>query len=718
MTVLNPEEYLAELNPNQREAVTATEGPVLVNAGAGSGKTRVLTYRIVHLIESCGVRPEEVLAITFTNRAANEMVERLQRLLGDVVRGMWVMTFHAACGRILRREAPRLGYRSSYTIYDQSDQVRVVKACLADLECDPKRFSPTGVHAQISLAKNLLQSPEEYRNQVSSFYEQKVSEVYEIYQRRLFESNAIDFDDMLMLTVEVLEKFPEVIKRWQQAWRYVLVDEYQDTNHAQYRLLQLLAAEHGNVCVVGDPDQSIYAFRGADIRNILDFESDFPEVKTVSLEQNYRSTNRILAAANAVIDNNADRKPKELWSDLGEGSPVQVIEVEDEHAEARFVVSEVSGLIDQGFSGAEIAIFYRTNAQSRVIEDLLTRQQVAYRVIGGPRFYERSEIKDVIAYLTLLSNPSDSVALGRIINRPRRGIGATTLKRLRNYALDHEMTLWETVARAGEIGLGTAAERSLNQFFSMTQSILAEQGENSVSALIDLVLQRTGYIQALEAERTIEAEGRIENVQELVGVAHEFELRMGSEAQLDLFLQEIALATEQEASGEVENFVTLMTLHNAKGLEFRAVFIAGMEEGVFPHSRSIENGEIEEERRLFYVGVTRAQEFLSLTYASARSLWGSRNYALPSRFLDELGSGIEHEGSNTSLWSSNTSSALEVDQVNQLVDLETGNSVSHETLGEGIVTSVEPGGVVTVRFSSDSTERRLILEYAPLKRIS
>ena len=714
--MLSPAEYLAELNPAQRDAVTTTEGPVLVIAGAGSGKTRVLTYRIAHLVSSCGVRPDEVLAITFTNRAANEMVDRLWGLIGGVVQTMWVMTFHAACGRILRREAARLGYGSAYTIYDQADQVRVVKACLAELERDPKRFSPSGIHSQISRAKNLLQSPEAYRGQVSSFYEQTVADAYELYQRRLRDSNAIDFDDMLMLTVEILETFPDALERWREMWRYVLVDEYQDTNHAQYRLLQLLGSEHGNVCVVGDPDQSIYAFRGADIRNILGFEADFGEVTTVALEQNYRSTNRILEAANAVIENNDDRKPKRLWSELGEGEPVRVVELEDEHGEARFVISEIVNAIDQGFSGSEIAVFYRTNAQSRVLEDLLARQQIAYRVIGGPRFYERAEIKDAIAYLTLLSNPADAVSLGRIINRPRRGIGDTTLERLRNHAEAQSLTLWEAVGRAGDAGLRAAAERSVNQFFATIQGVAAEGDGLGVSALLELMLKRTGYIEALEAERTVEADGRIENLQELVSVAHEFEAREGHDATLDLFLQEIALTTEREAAQEGESLVTLMTLHNAKGLEFRAVFITGMEEGVFPHSRSIEEDGIEEERRLFYVGVTRAKELLSLTHASARSLWGSRGYTRPSRFLDELGASIERDRLAPSSWSGYGHRAPSVAPREEVPDLGTGDNVSHETLGEGIVTRVEPGGVVTVRFA-DGAERRLILEYAPLKRL-
>src|SRR5918995_763367 len=392
MSVATPEQYLANLNPAQREAVLHTEGPLLVIAGAGSGKTRVLTHRVAHLITTNGVKPNEILAITFTNKAAGEMRERLTNMLGPVARAIWILTFHAACGRMLRAEAERLGYRRNFTIYDSQDQVRLVKQCLEELEKDPKRFVPRGIHAQISNAKNQLVTPAMYTERVSSFYDQTVAEVYQLYQRRLLSSNAVDFDDLLMLTVEVLERFPEARARWQKAFRYILVDEYQDTNHAQYRLLQLLAEEHQNLCAVGDPDQSIYAFRGADIRNILEFERDFGGAKLIALEQNYRSTNAVLRAANAVIVNNRERKPKNLWSQLGEGEPARVIEVEDEHAEARFVAAEIASLAEEGYAGSEIAVFYRTNAQSRVLEDILVRQEIPYQVIGGPRFYERAEI--------------------------------------------------------------------------------------------------------------------------------------------------------------------------------------------------------------------------------------------------------------------------------------------------------------------------------------
>jgi DNA helicase II / ATP-dependent DNA helicase PcrA len=716
MAVAKPKEYLADLNPVQQQAVLTTEGPLLVIAGAGSGKTRVLTYRVAHLISACGVKPNEILAITFTNKAAGEMRTRLEGLLGNVARAIWILTFHAACGRILRREAPRLGYRSNFTIYDQADQVRLVKQCLEDLERDPKRFVPRGIHAQISSAKNQLIGPDEYMSRVASFYDQTVAEVYALYQRRLLASNAMDFDDLLMLTVAVLERFPEALARWQKAFRYVLVDEYQDTNHAQYRLLQLLAGKHRNLMVVGDPDQSVYAFRGADIRNILDFETDFSDARSVALEQNYRSTNTILRAANHVIRNNRERKEKNLWSELGEGLPVHVIEVEDEHAEARFVAAEIAALVEEGYSADEVAVFYRTNAQSRVLEDVLVRQGIAYQVIGGPRFYERAEIKDAIAYLQVLDNPWDAISLTRIANKPRRGIGDTTISKLQAYAEAHGISLFEALAYPQEAGVGAAPLKAVDALRTLLVSLQSAAQEFAVPALIEAVLERTGYLDALEAERTIEARGRIENLQEFVGVGQEY-VQQAPEPSLSGFLQEISLYSDQDAIRGEQSLVTLMTLHNAKGLEFRAVFMIGIEEGIFPHIRSIEEQGVEEERRLAYVGMTRAQERLVLTHATSRSLWGSRTFNLPSRFLDELPEeGVVRERLRPASWSGYGAPGVQPRE--DVPSLSAGDSVRHGTLGEGVVLRVEPGGVVTVRFADDGAERRLMLEYAPLEKIA
>jgi DNA helicase-2/ATP-dependent DNA helicase PcrA len=721
VSATQPETYLADLNPAQREAVLTTEGPLLVIAGAGSGKTRVLTHRVAHLLAAHGVKPNEILAITFTNKAAAEMKERVERNLGPIARAIWIMTFHSACGRMLRSEAERLGYRSNFTIYDQADQVRLVKACLEELERDPKRFVPRGIHSQISNAKNQLIGPGEYESRIASFYDQTVSDVYSLYQKRLHDSNAVDFDDMLMLTVEVLQRFPEARQKWAKAFRYVMVDEYQDTNHAQYVLLKLLAGEHQNLMAVGDPDQSIYAFRGADIRNILEFEKDFPNTKVIPLEQNYRSTNTILQAANNVISHNRERKEKNLWSDLGEGEPVRIVETEDEHGEARFVAVEIAARIEEGYSAREIAVVYRTNAQSRVLEDVLVRQGIAYQVIGGPRFYERAEIKDLIAYLQVLDNPADAVSLMRIANRPRRGIGDTSIARLVTYADGLGTSLWEAMGHVEEAGLASASAKAVTQFRNVMQSLMATATDASVADIVEAVLDRTGFMESLEAERTIEARGRIENLEELVGVAREYDAG-GEERSLSGFLQEISLYSDQDALRNDEEGdggqVTLMTLHNAKGLEFRAVFMIGVEEGIFPHARSIEENSLEEERRLAYVGMTRAKERLVLTHALRRNLYGRSDANLPSRFLDELPSiGVERERLRPTSWSGYGNPVQhEYAPREDIPDLSTGDTVRHQSLGTGIVTRIEPGSVVTVRFE-DGSERRLMLEYAPLERL-
>jgi DNA helicase-2/ATP-dependent DNA helicase PcrA len=714
VSVASPETYLADLNPAQREAVLTTEGPLLVIAGAGSGKTRVLTYRVAHLLRALGAKPPEILAITFTNKAANEMKERLERLIGPPARALWVMTFHAACGRIFRREAERLGYRANFTIYDSQDQQRLVKSCLEELGKDPKRFTPRGIHAQISNLKNQLVLPSATLERVSSFYDQTVAEVYDLYQRRLHASNAVDFDDLLLLTVEVLERFPDARKKWQEAFRYILVDEYQDTNHAQYRLLRLLGEQHQNVCAVGDPDQSIYAFRGADIRNILEFERDFAGTRTIALEQNYRSTNHILRAANGVIANNRERKPKELFSELGDGHPVRVLEVEDEQAEARFVASEIAQLIGEGYSGREIAVFYRMNAQSRAVEQVLRMNDVAYQVIGGPRFYERAEIKDATAYLQVIDNPADAVSLARIANRPRRGIGDTTLSRLELWADANATTLFEALGNPSAAGVTGASLRAVQGFRTLLQSLQSSAHELDVAELLQAVIDRSGMIDALEAERTIEARGRIENLESFVDGARESQ----SET-LSGFLQEISLYSDQDAIAEETGAVTLMTLHNAKGLEFRAVFLVGCEEEIFPSARAVEEQGVEEERRLFYVGMTRSKERLTLTHASSRLLWGRTTHNLPSRFLEELpGSEVEREALRPASWAAYGRPAASLAPRPDPPSLQTGDSVRHGTLGEGVVTRIEVGGVVTVRFAADGSERRLVLDYAPLERIA
>jgi DNA helicase II / ATP-dependent DNA helicase PcrA len=728
------ERLLAQLNPPQREAVTHGDGPLLVLAGAGSGKTRVLTFRIAYLVATGMAHPGEILAITFTNKAADEMRERVERLVGGVSRLMWVMTFHSACARILRREASKLGYKSTFTIYDEADSLRMLKRSMNDLEVDPKRFPPRAIKAQISDAKNRLVDSVEYRERQGSFFERTVADVYDLYERRMHTANAMDFDDLLVRTVNLLELFEEDRDRYQRAFRHVLVDEYQDTNRAQYRLLQLLSEKHRNLFVVGDDYQSIYGFRGAEIRNILEFERDFPDTEVIKLEQNYRSTQTILSGANAIMSHNRGQKEKRLWTDVGEGDPITIAELEDEHAEARYVAGEVERLAsDEGVARTEIAIFYRTNAQSRVLEDTLVRYDLPYQVIGGTKFYERAEIKDAIAYLSLLVNPADTVCFTRVVNSPRRGIGQTTQGRLLSHANTNGLTPWEAIQRPEDVpGLGAAAIRAVSRFAELLGGLRARADRNPpVAELLEAMLSESGYIEALEAERTVEAEGRVENLRELVGVAGEFDanrtlaVESGGEPEipaLEEFLQQISLFTDQDAMRGDEELVTLMTLHNAKGLEYEVVFIIGCEEGVFPHARSVEEGSLEEERRLCYVGTTRAKRLLYLTSARQRSLFGARGYNLPSRFLSELPDElVECEVADAiptgwSLGSGGFGAGEAQAPRPSAVELGVGDDVVHASFGEGVVTAVEPGSVVVVRFAEDGSERKLMADYAPLRK--
>jgi DNA helicase II / ATP-dependent DNA helicase PcrA len=708
---------LDALNPQQREAATHTNGPLLVVAGAGSGKTRVLTHRVAHLIESGAAEPSGILAITFTNRAANEMKERVERLVGGrTAARMWVMTFHAACGRLLRRDAERIGYRSTFTIYDQADQVRLVKACIEELELDPKRFAPRAVHSAISRAKDRLLTAEGYGDQVGNFFEQTVASVYALYQRRLYAANAMDFDDMILQTVLLLEADEEARAAWQERFSHIMVDEYQDTNHAQFRLLSVLAARHRNIAVVGDPDQSIYAFRGADIRNIAEFEHDFPGATVVALEQNYRSTQAILDAANAVIAHNPDRRPKHLWSDLGRGLPVRVVEADDEHAEARFVAAEIGRAIDEGAGAADIAVFYRMNAQSRVLEDVLVRQGVGYRVVGGPRFYERAEIKDVIAYLQVLHNPADEVSLRRIINQPRRGIGAASIDRLASHADAMNWSLLEAIEHSASASLGTASAARVREFAALLAELRETAETATPAALMEAVLDQTGYRAMLEGERTFESQGRLENIEELVGVAREFEERGEEDASLATFLQEISLYSDSDSLSEKRPEVTLMTLHNAKGLEFPYVFVIGLEEGLFPHQRSLDEGDEAEERRLCYVGMTRARQSLTLTHAHTRTIFGVRGYNMPSRFLSELPADEIERKRQAPAWPAPPPPAGLRQPEQPVPTLSLGDEVRHATLGEGVVIGLDRD-VVAVRFREDGSERRLMLGYAPIERI-
>ncbi|HWO82871.1 MAG TPA: UvrD-helicase domain-containing protein [Solirubrobacterales bacterium] len=726
------ERLLAGLNGPQREAVVYGEGPLLVLAGAGSGKTRVLTHRIAYLLATGAARPGEILAITFTNKAAAEMRDRVGQLIGRSVRAMWVTTFHSACARMLRVDAERLGYSKGFTIYDQADSLRMLKRCLGELGVDPKRFPPRAVQAKISGAKNQLIDSDSYNDAAFGEFEEIVAEAFPLYEKRMREANAMDFDDLLVRTVNVIELFEDVRERWRRTFRHVLVDEYQDTNHAQYRLLQLLASEHGNLMVVGDEDQSIYGFRHADVSNILDFDEDFKGAEIVKLEQNYRSTQTILSAANAVVERNRERRPKELWSEGEEGERVQLNELTDEHEEARWVAGEIERLEQEdGVSRSEVAVFYRTNAMSRVLEDTLQRFDVSYQVIGGTKFYERAEVKDAIAYLSLLVNPADLVSFGRVVNSPRRGIGNTTQGRIASHVNTTGQPVWEVIERVEEVpGLSGAAIKAVSRFYE-TMAGLRERAEEEgpVATLLEAVLHETGYLDALAAERTIEAEGRGENLETLIGGAAEFDIEREREGEseispLEEYLQQISLYTEQDGLAAESELVTLMTLHNAKGLEYDTVFIVGCEEGAFPHMRALEEGGEEEERRLCYVGITRARKRLYMTWARERRLFGRAEHNLPSRFVDELPHELteRHSTAARSLGTSwSTSVANEVTPAQAVdpgpaLELQTGDDVVHASFGEGVVTAVEPGGVIVVRFAGDGAERKLMADYAPIRR--
>ena len=644
---------LTGLNPVQSDAVTHAEGPLLVVAGAGSGKTRVLTHRIAHLIRDRGVSPFAILAITFTNKAADEMKSRVAALVGPVAEKMWVSTFHSACVRILRRDADLLGYPRQFTIYDEADAVRLTGYVIRDLGLDTKRFPPRSVHAAISAAKNDGVDAETYTQRAGNLFERKIGQVFAEYQSRLHRAGSMDFDDLLTNALRLLREHPQTLRHYQERFHHILVDEYQDTNRVQNELVLLLAADHRNIAVVGDQDQSIYAFRGADMRNIVEFEDAFPDTTVVLLEQNYRSTQTILDAANAVIAHNISRKPKELWTDQGAGDPIVRYHADDEVDEAQWITREMAHLHDAadvqvpdggdgGRDGArlrwgDIAVFYRTNAQSRVLEEQLTRVGIPYRVLGGTRFYDRKEVKDAVAYLRAVVNPVDEVSIKRVLNEPKRGVGATSVGRLDAWATAHGLPFLDALRRADDAGVSGKAARGIEAFLQLLDDV-ADTVASGPGPLLQALLERSGYLDALEAERTIESEGRLENLAELVGAAGE----VGS---VDEFLESISLVSDVDDLDEADqSSVVLMTLHAAKGLEFPVVFIIGLEDGVFPHLRSLtEPDQLEEERRLAYVGITRARQRLYLTHAWSRTLFGGTQYNPPSRFLDEIPDGLIHD---------------------------------------------------------------------------
>ncbi len=704
--------FAEELNPAQAEAVRHGAGPLLVLAGAGSGKTRVLTYRVAHLIDT-GVDPRSILAITFTNKAAREMRDRISRLAAQAAPSLWVATFHATCLRILRRNIDRLGYNRSFVIYDEGDQQTVVKQCVKDLYLDPKKYPPSTFLAVISQQKNRLVTPEQYSRGADGFFEEKVAGVYRAYQETLESNNALDFDDLLMLTVRLFEEHPEVLDYYRTRFQHLLVDEYQDTNHVQYVLINMLAAVHRNLTVVGDPDQGIYGWRGADINNILNFERDYPDARVIKLEQNYRSTGTILDAANSIIRHNLGRKEKNLVSTKGAGVPITLFRGADEVMEAQFVADQIARIhADTGRSYRDFAVLYRTNAQSRAIEEVLLRNGIPYTIVGGTRFYERREIKDVMAYLRVIVNPADAVSLQRIINTPRRGIGKASLQRFYTFAQEQRLTPVEALMRAEEIDLLSPKARramiGLGELFARWR-----EHEGTVTALVRDVLESTGYRAELLAEKTVEAETRLENLDEFLSVTREFD--GGTGGTLDEFLGEIALFTDLDSVDERAEQVTLMTLHSAKGLEFPVVFLVGLEEGVFPHARAFSDpAELEEERRLCYVGVTRAEEQLFLVHCSRRTLYGNTVYNPPSRFLAE----IPEDLIENRIPGRNTGPKAAVPAATG--DFSPGEKVWHRKWGEGTVINLEGEGDearINIAFPGKGI-KTLLLMYAPLEKSS
>ena len=742
------ENLLSELNPAQSAAVAHAGGPLLVVAGAGSGKTRVLTRRIAYLMSARHVAPYQILAITFTNKAAGEMKARVGELVGPVAQSMWVSTFHSACVRILRQEAMRLGYSSSFSIYDSADSLRLITIVAKELNLDSKRYPARQFQAMISNAKNELMGPQDYVNAASNQFEQVTADVYTLYQQRLQRANAMDFDDLILKTVEVLQRFPEAKARFRSRFRHVLVDEYQDTNHAQYILVKELVGSESDgippaeLCVVGDADQSIYGFRGATIRNILQFELDYPNATTVLLEQNYRSTQNILSAANAVITKNVSRKEKNLWTDSGSGALLTGYVAENEHDEARFIADEIRQLQrDEKSQPGDTAIFYRTNAQSRVFEEVFMRSALPYKVVGGLRFYERREVKDLLAYLRVLANVDDEISLRRVINVPKRGIGDTSLDYVDLFAQEQGISFWQGLLRCSEVtGLPARAAQSIQDFTSMMSALhVLVEAKTRPSVIVEAALEQSGLLKELADSTDPQDEVRVENLKELVAVSMEYEERdfeeliEDEEISLAGFLEKVSLVADADEIPEGEDHggvVTMMTLHTAKGLEFPTVFLTGMEDGIFPHSRTLgEKDEVEEERRLAYVGLTRARKYLYISRAQYRSTWGAPNYNPPSRFLDEIPEDVIE-------WRNDSSTSVSASLIKRsrvatapppratgkkisAIELHIGERVSHDTFGVGTVVSVAGEGdkaEATIKFGQYG-EKRLLLRYAPVEKL-
>ena len=732
-------DLLKGLNKEQQKAVKHTEGPLLIMAGAGSGKTRVLTHRIAYLLSEKDVSARNVLAITFTNKAAREMKDRVRKLIGPVSEYMWVSTFHSMCVRILRRDIDRIGYNRNFTILDSSDQLSVIKQVLKNLNIDKKQFDPRAMLGQISAAKNELITVEEYNKNVGNFYERQVGQIYEAYQKILQKNQSLDFDDLIMQTIHLFKRVPEVLEYYQRRFQYIHVDEYQDTNHAQYILVGLLANRYQNLCVVGDSDQSIYRWRGADIANILSFEKDYPASKTIFLEQNYRSTKSILNAANHVIENNTSRKPKKLWTDNPEGKKIHYYQGATEQEEALFVVEKIQELTTENkFSPSEVAILYRTNAQSRAIEDTLVKANVPYQMVGGLKFYERKEIKDMLSYLRLITNPDDDLSFERVVNVPKRGIGKTSIERLQEYAAANDLSLHEAVQEIDFTGVPKKAAQALAEFSELIESLAKQQEFLTATDMVEAVLSRTGYIEMLKNEQTLESQSRMENLEEFMTVTQDFEAAAEEDKTLVAFLTDLALIADIDRVDEEtdDEKITLMTLHSAKGLEFPVVFLIGMEENIFPHNRSMfDEKEMEEERRLAYVGITRAEQELYLTHAKMRTLFGRTNMNPVSRFINEIPEELVEglEEANTAMFGTPFARPAEktaaapkrkagrIKNTADSVD-ETwapGDKAKHKKWGTGTVVKVQGEGEATeldIAFPAPVGIKRVLAQLAPITK--
>lgn len=718
------EELLQGLNPMQKEAVKTVNGPLLIMAGAGSGKTRVLTHRIAYLLGEKGVAPWNILAITFTNKAAREMQERIYHLVGKDAEDIWVSTFHSMCVRILRRDIDRIGFNRSFSILDTTDQLTVLKNILKEKNLDSKKFDPRSILATISSAKNELQTAADYSRDAFTPYEKIVGEIYVSYQDRLRKNHSLDFDDLIMMTITLFERVPEVLQYYQRKFQYIHVDEYQDTNHAQYKIVKMLAEQFKNICVVGDSDQSIYRWRGADISNILSFEKDYDNAQVILLEQNYRSTQTILDAANAVITNNSNRKAKKLWTENGEGKPIHYFRAASEQDEGYFVAGKLGDWKKQGlYQFSDVAILYRTNAQSRAMEEVLVKSNIPYKMVGGVKFYDRKEIKDVLAYLRFIANPDDEISFSRIINVPKRGVGAASVDKVINYSIANDLSLSETLEQIDFVGLSGKITKAIGDFHTMTKNWQQMQEYLSVTELVEEVLDKTGYIQMLKDENTIESASRIENIEEFLTVTNAFE-ESSEDKSLVSFLTDLALVSDIDQADKEESVadeVILMTLHSAKGLEFPVVFLIGMEEGIFPHSRSLmDEEEMEEERRLAYVGITRAEKELFITNAQTRTLYGRTSVNQESRFINEIPDELLDRANKKVITERRTVSRPVMKTTGgESLGWRVGDKASHGKWGVGTVVSVKGEGEameLDIAFPSPTGIKRLLAKFAPITK--